>query len=874
MKMNLQSRLDIVPAAIFVTILVSRFPAISPHRLMADPEIGKSKAEDLPDDATGFAQAEDGTQNIDIHGDPLPAGVLARMGTARLCGEVLSFSADGKTLVTLGADHAFHYWNVANGKERKRRQLSFVVSQSQFDSAHIVKGYSPNGKLLVSQDEETVRVWDIASGKEIRKMPNPTFPFNGKIITRLAVTNDGEMVAVALLECRVHLRNTTTGKNHILSFDRADFSDVCFSPDGKFLALANASGILRLYDTETAKELRQIKGQPVKNATSPTFSPDGKKLAWVDGSGMVKVWKVADGSERSSFPAPGIGNSMKFSPDGKRLGVAGEKGIIIWDLAKDKELRRFPIEHAGWIANNFFPITFSPDGRVLAVTNRTGLLGKIAGASLYEIDTGKLLLQPQGHKGDFLSIVFSADGKSMASSTRGETKIRLWDTATGKPLSILQADHEGGALVFSPNGKFLFSGHGLKIHCWDLKKASVVRTFQVADKSAKKIFGVSRLATDGKKLIALGLFDYTDRKSQNLLLTWDIATGKLDKRVEFPPSFLFMFANDGTTLRLEDLSIVRNVVTGKQVVRLADRGYGFAVSGDGKKLAVGFASSLNRPPQPPTEMMVGVNLYDIPTSRNLCQIVTGPADFSFSPDGKFVLAVGQDHLSLWEIATAKRVYRLQAPAPFSAATGVQFSTYVTFTPDGKSVATGLKDSTILLWDVAPGIRRAGPAKEISDQALEKFWCDLAGENAGKAYEAIWTLADSLASAIPFFKKHLKPAGDNATNIEKLVTNLGSDQFKVRNSAFLKLNKMDIEIEPVLRRAHAKATEEFRRRLDMLLARPSAIVHGSEVLRGYRAIQILEYAGTPEARQLLQTLSQGAPAARLTMEAKASLERLK
>ena len=73
---------------------------------------------------------------------------------------------------------------------------------------------------------------------------------------------------------------------------------------------------------------------------------------------------------------------------------------------------------------------------------------------------------------------------------------------------------------------------------------------------------------------------------------------------------------------------------------------------------------------------------------------------------------------------------------------------------------------------------------------------------------------------------------------------------------------------------AKATEEFRRRLDMLLARPSAIVHGSEVLRGYRAIQILEYAGTPEARQLLQTLSQGAPAARLTMEAKASLERLK
>jgi WD40 repeat protein len=871
-----QTRLHIVPKAM-LAILVIGLPALSIHRLSADPEASKSKEKGSNADPVESLQSEDRRGKVDIYGDPLPEGVLARMGSARLRGEVLSFSDDGKTLVTIGADHTFHYWNVANGKEQKRRQLSFVISQSEFDSAHRVKACSPNGKLFVSDDEETIRVWEIASGKEVRKIPNPTFPFNRKTISRLAVTNDGRLVAIALLDfsalkCRLHLVNATTREEHILTFERGDFSYPGFSPDGKTLALGNASGIIRLYDTKTAKELRQIKAQAVKNTALPAFSPDGQNLAWIDGSGMAKVWNVGDGSEKSSFPAPGVGNWMQFSPDGKRLAVVGENGIPVWDLANNKELRRLPIEHTGWISRNFYPIAFSPDGRTLAVTNRTGMLSDLAGAKLYDIATGKLLLQPKGHIGEFLSIVFSVDGKLIASSTKGETRIRLWDTATGKPLPSLEGESEACGLAFSPDGKFLFSGHCLKIHCWDVKKAAIVGTFQVKEKSAKNVFGVSLLATDGRKLIALGLFDYSDRKkSQNLLIRWDIATGNLDKRVEFPGSFLFLFAKDGTTFRLDDLSIVRDVVTGKQVVRLTEKGYGFAVSEDGKKLAVGFARALNRPPQPVTTMMAGVNLYGIPTGGNLCQIETGPARFSFSPDGRFMLAVGQNDLSLWEIATARRVYRLPAPAPFSGAKGLPFSSFVSFSPNGKTVATGLKDSTIVLWDVTPSIR---PAKKIGDPVLEKLWSDLGGEDAATAYKAIWTLADSPGSAIPFLKMHLKPAVVNTANIQKLVTDLGSDQFKVRNAAFLELNKLDIEIEPVLRGALAQATEEFRRRVDLLLARPSAIVRGQEVLRGYRAIQILEYAGTPDARQLLQALAKGAGAARITQEAKASLERLK
>src|SRR5262249_20094381 len=109
---------------------------------------------------------------------------------------------------------------------------------------------------------------------------------------------------------------------------------------------------------------------------------------------------------------------------------------------------------------------------------------------------------------------------------------------------------------------------------------------------------------------------------------------------------------------------------------------------------------------------------------------------------------------------------------------------------------------------------------------------------------------------------------------KLITDLDSEQFAVRDAATKELARLGEQVHPSLRRAlEGQPSQELRKRLEALLAAPGAVPRGDQ-LRTLRAIQVLESLATPEARQLLQKLAGGAPKARLTREAKAALERLK
>lgn len=691
-------------------------------------------------------------------------------------------------------------------------------------------------------------------------MPNPTFPVLG-----LAVSNDGQWVAADFLdvraqECLVFLWDTATGKKQQFSFAAKDYSYPAFSPNGKILVVAGQQGMIRFYETATGKELRQIKTEAITiNPSYPAISPNNETLAWLDGARKIKLWNMGDGTEKASFEVPEIGRNyhFRFSQDGKRLALSTEQAILIFDTDARNEPRKIPLQvPKSFLAAQRAELAFSPDGKTCAVS-------RIGGARLYDIATGKLLAQPQGHEGGPRSIVFSPDGKTLASGALEDPTIRLWETATGKPLLALNIADHADALLFLRDGKHLVTGDRMgTIQFWDVKSGEPARKFELnEDRAAKIQYPVTRLAADGRTLSALGSRSQGGLHGRHVI--WDLATGKVRNQVNFSLSFGWLFAPDGTTLHVEQRTIVRDALTGKPVLKLSDPSVGpYSFAWDSKRLAVASAET--------------ATLFELPSGRELVKIATGKVgDLEISPDGKILAVASRDELSLFEVATGQRAYRLPAPGPHSAADGVSFSIRFAFSPDGKSVAVGLRDTTVLILDIAPGLARTpGLAQSVDPQDLDRLWSDLAGDDAAQAYRAIWTLAGAPDQVIRLLKSRLKPADNNGQRLEKLLADLDSDKSPLRNAAFQELKNHDIEVEPALRRALAAGPSlEFSRRAEMLLALPPAIVRGREALRGFRAIQMLEANGTPAARQLLQVLATGAVEARLTQEAKASLERL-
>jgi HEAT repeat protein len=175
----------------------------------------------------------------------------------------------------------------------------------------------------------------------------------------------------------------------------------------------------------------------------------------------------------------------------------------------------------------------------------------------------------------------------------------------------------------------------------------------------------------------------------------------------------------------------------------------------------------------------------------------------------------------------------------------------------------------------------GPAREqqlpwanISRPRLEALWADLAHENQPKAYRTLWTLVLAGDPAIAFLEERLHPVPEVAPEVmARLLAELDSGSFAIRERATGELERFEQPAELALRRAlENQPSPEVRLRVERLLERLDP-ARSPVQLRAGRTIEVLEHINTAKARQLLEKLAGGAPGARLTREAKASLERL-
>jgi hypothetical protein len=191
-----------------------------------------------------------------------------------------------------------------------------------------------------------------------------------------------------------------------------------------------------------------------------------------------------------------------------------------------------------------------------------------------------------------------------------------------------------------------------------------------------------------------------------------------------------------------------------------------------------------------------------------------------------------------------------------------------FFPDGRRLVSGSVDTTALVWDVA-ALAREPPTARLAPDEATRLWADLAGE-APAALRAVGRWAAAPKLAVTFLRDRLRPITAVPLNhVTPLVADLDSPAFATREAASKALVQFGPGAEATLRVALTKVSSaEVKRRAQAVL---DAWEH--EWLRTGRAVEVLEAIATADARALLAELAQGDPSARLTIDSKASLERL-
>ncbi|WZO99090.1 hypothetical protein EP7_000683 [Isosphaeraceae bacterium EP7] len=292
------------------------------------------------------------------------------------------FSPDGLSLATVcypqtPAPHVeLRVWDIATGTERRHERRTF---------ADPILVLSDDGRKLVARAADG-KAWTRA---DMTRWPGRTLLENGGggVGSILSMSPDGRTLATARLRAdmdestHVRLWDVATG-SLVRTFDDGEFVyKLSFSPDGGTLAAVR--GTLVGWDLVSG-ELSGLTKAVGPFVTSMAFAPDGSSLAVQQGSGKIALIDTTDGHVRAAFnylqPA-----ALAFSPDGRRLAVAAEERVTVWDIGtrrplvqfkgharpRDAERVRILLKQSGIItakssANRVWSVTFSPDGRHVA----------------------------------------------------------------------------------------------------------------------------------------------------------------------------------------------------------------------------------------------------------------------------------------------------------------------------------------------------------------------------------------------------------------------------------------------------------------------------------------------------------------------------
>ena len=642
----------------------------------------------------------------------------------------VDYSQDGRALLTAGNDKTARLWNAETGA---LRHIFGDPSKSVHSAA-----LSPDGRTVATGASASIDLWRADTGEHIRTLVGDMRSRrHGREVYSLAYSPDGKLLASVSDQYDVRIWNAETGAQLHYIKGIASGGVLLFSPDSQTLVCSgytrsHVNWPLRIVDPQKGAVIRSIYGH-TRTIHAAAFSPDGKKLVSGGDDASIRIWDAVTGA-----PLRMIGKGedhlyqTAYSPDSKTLiqiaSGAGdlyadhielirildsESGALIQTIVGPDQKTNYIIhalyspnsdefasrqdDYSIWIFSmrerkalriikdqkyGVSTISYSPDGKILASGSYAGPI------QLWNPDTGENIRTLHGHTGSVGFIVFSRDGRYIASAGRYTGNVRIWDVETGENIQTLEGHGKYAyAAGFSADGKHVVTGSDDDIlRIWNVNTGAQEQAIDGSEKS----IATFAYSPDRKEISVAhndGDIKIWSIEKETFVQTLKGHTRYIESLTYSPDGRLLVSGSMDNTARIWDLD------TGKTLHTLEHDGWVDHIDffPDKDTIATHGTSSV-------------VSLWSAETGEFLRTIPETLQDvhaLAYSPDGEIIASHSYKWrlwmggtIDIWSADDGKRLRTIRGHTE-----GVRS---IAFSPDGKQVASGGYHGGIRIWDASAG----------------------------------------------------------------------------------------------------------------------------------------------------------------------------
>jgi WD40 repeat protein len=558
----------------------------------------------------------------------------------------VALTADGRA-VSVSDDKTVRVWDLASG-----RQLHVLAGHEDTVTAVAL---TADGRAVSASEDQTLRVWDLASGRQLHVLAG-----HEDTVTAVALTADGRAVS-ASEDRTLRVWDLASGVElQVLAGHEARVEAVAITADGRPVS-GSWDGTLRVWDLESGDELHVLAGHG-DWVVAVALTADGRAVSASE-DGMLRVWDLTSGHELHVLTGHEEGvKAVALTPDERAVSASEDGTLRVWDLVTGEQLHVLA-EHEGWV----WAVALTADGRAVSASDDETL-------RVWDLATGDQLHVLVGHEDTVNAVALTADGRAISASD--DWTLRGWDLGSGDEARVL-AGHEGAvnAVALTADGRAISASEDQTLRVWDLERGDQLHVLAGHEGGVKAV----AVTADGRAVTA---------SDDETLRVWDLVTGDqlhvlaghLDavNAVALTADGRAVSGSNDRTLRVWDLESGHEL----HVLEHEDWVKGLALTAEGRAVSASDDGTLR--------------VWDL-TSGHELHVLTGHEGgawaVALTADGRAVTASDDQTLRVWDLTTGDQLHVLAGHEDWVEV--------IALTPDGRAIS-GSYDGTLRVWDLESG----------------------------------------------------------------------------------------------------------------------------------------------------------------------------